>query len=139
MRKKRKIFLILLFVSAAIKTFSQTVPVNDTIINTSEHSNSYDEEKRMIMARQSSSYLKKHAFLVALNKKIYEGEYLNQIILPYEQQFRRINIIQDKNIISKYTADPDILSIILISVNKRKARSMYLQLKEKGILDIPSQ
>src|SRR6266498_313844 len=98
----------------------------------------FKNEKKMIMARQSSSYLKKHAFLVALNKKIYEGEYLNQIILPYEQQFRRINIIQYKNIISKYTADPDILSIILISVNKRKARSMYLQLKEKGILDISS-
>jgi len=140
MRKNKKIFLLLFFFCAvAINTFSQTLPVNDTIIDASEHSYSYEQEKRMVLARQTSSYPAKQAFLVVLNKKIYEGKYLNPIILPYEQHFRRLTIIQDKNFISQYTTDPDILSVIRITVKKRTARSMYLQLRKKGILDIHSQ
>ena len=129
----------ILLCGCSFQLIAQTSPVNDTLlIDASEHSFSYDRDKNLIQARQST-FEPRQAFLVALNSRVYAGEYLNHIILPYEKLYRKISFIQDKKLITRYTADPNISSVVAIKVSRAMARAIYQRLKAKGIVDIAYQ
>jgi hypothetical protein len=131
-----KLLLVVCFISFFQANSHSQIVINDTMINASEHAYSYEQEKRMILAGQSSPYLKHQAFLVALNNKLYKGEYLDQIISRHQQEVKRLDIIRDRKEINKYTTDPAIQSIISIKVDRRKAKSIYQRLREKGIVNL---